>query len=332
MAGTVPASVRAVASTAGRGPRLAAGRCLLAGAGLLAASCAPKPVEEVHQFSVAAETVRASAQPLLDDIAAAERANRRRAIALGARLGGDGCAGTWIGGPDETRGFASRFCAEDAPYYADIGDPPVTAALRHGLDVVVDFAGALWRLTAGEAARAETAQVQRLAHEFGALAAVVSGPFGPASGAAAAGAAIGPVVEQLAPVVRTLLRERDARRARDAILANEATVNRLIGALVHGAARADRILNVQVALDVQRGPVSAPVDPSRVERVGAYRRLLANYIAMLQRARGLWQAVVDAAQAPAGSGAAPIADRLADIRADAEAFRRAYASIRTPRP
>jgi hypothetical protein len=328
--------------------------CFLAFMSPAIAACAPTQVEELRQFSATAETVRTSVQPLLDDIAVTERSNRHRTIGLKARqtasarqagkeVPNDQCVGTWIGGTSQ--GFASDFCIEDAAYYADIGDPPVTSALRHGLDVVVSFAATLRHLMEGGAAQEEAAQIQRLAYEFGALSSVVAGPGAAASGVVAAGqsagpvglagaamvrASIGPAVEALSPAIEGLLQARDARRARDLILQYNKNVDRLIDALIEGAMQAERILTVPIATDIARGRVSEELVPIQVERVNTFRRLLANYVVMLQRVRELWRTVFIAAQAPPELRATQVADQLIDIRADAEAFRRAYAIIRNP--
>lgn len=304
-------------------------------ASLAAGACAPRPTEELRRFSSAAETGRASVQPLLDDLAAAERGNRREELILSAMVEAPGirdrCAGPWVGGPSRDRGYPAAFCLSDAPYYATAGDPPVAAALRRGLDVVVAFAAALRRLVEGDAAEAETAQLARAAGELEALA-TAAGPAAPA-GAAAVAAAIGPATKGLlVVVVRPLLHERDARRARDLILAEQAAVDALIAALAAAAEKAEPILTARASFAAVRAAGDPAAQAARAARVNAQRAMLGDYVVMLERTRMLWRAVVDSAEAPQGLRAAALADGAADFRAHAEAFRRGYAALRNAAP
>src|ERR1700690_1847726 len=132
--------------------------------GLLLAACAtPAPVGEVRLVAKAFDNLNTASQPLLDELAIAER-NQGRSAALAraeARTNTPPASSPLpgserspnvlvLGGkmndiPDVQNGF----CPEDSYYYSELADPPGTRAFRQALAAVGDYTQLLVILAEG---------------------------------------------------------------------------------------------------------------------------------------------------------------------------------------
>jgi len=147
----------------------ALGRRAMLPISLALASCASaQPVDQVRYFSQAFGTVNTVGQPLLDDLAIAERRQGREVAtrrANGKSLAPGGCPADevpWQKVTGDASGFINGFCLPDAPYFADLGDPPATQQLRGGLSVIERYAEVQSILTEGRNVDAAIGQVDAL--------------------------------------------------------------------------------------------------------------------------------------------------------------------------
>jgi len=113
--------------------------------------------------------------------------------------GRENCNYAWVK-IDNTSGFINGLCADDAPYYSKIGDPPQTEIFRKALALIGDLANALLALADGTSAAAATAQVQQVVQN-------ISNFAGTLSAATGVGAAIGPAVTGLASALSPLIKD-----------------------------------------------------------------------------------------------------------------------------
>ena len=105
----------------------------------------------------------AAGQPLLDDLAVGERWQRQQIAVDSAKQvaiskpadpsrTGD-CAKLRWKAIDRSTGFINGLCADDAPYYSKIGDPPETEIFRKALALIGDLANASLALADGTTAQ-----------------------------------------------------------------------------------------------------------------------------------------------------------------------------------
>ena len=307
-------------------------RCVVMGGALILAGCATQaPVDQIKYFSQAFTAVNTVGQPLLDDLAIAER-NHGRQIAERRAKGEKGpndkapeeCRQdklAWRTAPDGKSGVIDGFCIVDAGYYADIGDPPSTAALRAGLDLIERYADTLSSLAEGRNVEQALSQVDALGKE-------VDGLLGLAGGVPAI--ALAPVLGVLKPFLDKAARQANAAEARRLILEGAPQVTRLIAALRQAAPplfnNIIRPSTERITRPVQGGSIT--IDIARIE---AYRASVSQYVVLLNRLEKAWENTVDAAKSPLATQGrlAALVSASAELRKDADTVRRGLAKLRT---
>lgn len=300
------------------------GRIVVAAAVVLA-GCAttPAPVEQIKYFTQAFVAVDAVGQPLLDDLALAERAvgrraAQRRAAAPPPAEGGASCSSRdapWVVSPFDARlGFIDGFCLEDVGTFADLGDPRATAELRGGLRVIGRYAEVLSALAEGRNVDQALGEVDALQQEVSGLLALTG-----------ASVALAPALTALRPLLENAARQANAAEARRLILEGAPIVSDLIAALRNAVPAMFKVLvaGPRRALDVEATARTA------VEQVEARRLLVSRYAVLLDRLQDAWDMTVAAARHPDGSRLADLVARTAQLRADAEAVRRSMAVLRS---
>jgi hypothetical protein len=269
-------------------------RCAVTLSVALLSGCAAG-IPEFEQYRVAfAEQYDVGARAL-DRTAAAERAVAER---MRARE-------TGIAAFDPSR----------ARYYLDIGDPPLTGAIRDSLDAVRAYNDTLSALASGEAAavaaaraRATGVAVARAAGATAAVAAPASAAFVPAAEAALA--ALLPIAERLAAwedvtAFRALLLEAyPDMRALMVALRDDATPEMF-----------EMIKRSYVAPGSLGGVDGVPRD--RLADLEADRRLLAAWVVLLDETVLAMDAAIAAVEG--GGGAAALSAAAAEVQALAAA-------------
>ena len=283
-------------------------------------------------FAEAFTAANAAGQPLIDDLAAAERDIGQRAAvsrAKGAELPPAalvGCPASEVSWQElgHGRGFMRGFCLADAPYFATVGEPPVATTYRAALDVVQRYSGVLLLLTSGGNIAPAEAQLGQLTGNVGALLAFVPAtqPY-----LAAAGAAL----TQLQPLLEAAARSHNNAEVRRLLIEGAPQLNELLAALRQGAVEmfnslADASARAALAPAALDRPELAAADLARIE---TYRVGVANFIVLLGGVQSAFRDAVKAAAAPPGQvSVAALAETSVRLRVDAEAVRRTWSALR----
>lgn len=295
--------------------------------GLAVAGCAGAPVQETKQFSQAFTAVNAVGQPLLDDLAVAERAQgqhlavvQAKAVARGvpsATENPTACAAPWS--PFGQSGFIRGFCLADAGYFSGLSDPPKTLVLRRALLVIQQYADLLTSLADGTSAAAVTAQIQTLAQNASSLAALVPG-------AGTAAAALVPTVTALQPILAQAAQAASAAEERRLIRAGEPYVSKLIDSLRQAAPAMFKTLIEASATDLTAENAATTADLNRIE---AYRTVVSDYVVLLGQLQAAWDKLVAASERGSSSAdLATIVQISTQITANADAVRRSMVVLR----
>lgn len=300
--------------------------CLVLCAGLLG-GCAstPAPLDQIRYFQQAFQAVDTVGQPLLDDLAIAERAQGQDVAVLRARQRAEG-KGTaclpddavWMLAGDGKSGFIHGFCLGDAGYFSDLGDPPATERLRGGLRIVERYADVLAALAEGRNVNQALAQVDALAQDVAGLLALAGG---------AGAAALAPALGALRPLLEGAGRQAQADEARRLILDGAPRVTELIAALQAAAPEMFRTLIEAPAARAVRPAMAAGL-PAELALIDSRRVAVAHYVVLLGKLQAAWMATVAAAGQPGGGRLAALVARTAALRADAEAVRKGLAALR----
>jgi hypothetical protein len=296
------------------------------------AGCASPPLQETKIFQQSFTAVDGAGEPLLDDLAIAERLQRQRIAVKSAKdvaagkpppSGRENCKFDWRT-VDPTSGFIAGLCAQDAPYYSKIGDPPQTAIFRKSLGSLKELTDALLSLADGTSAAAASAQVQQLAQNAGGFAAELTGVAG--GPAAAIGPAVNGVATALAPLINLAANAASVEQERRVILDAQTQVASLIKALHDAAPSMFNPLIDQLVVQIELEDHPQPADAARIE---AYRVLVSDYMRLLDRLGDAWNQLVVAARKPSNpvslSAAAAASGQIA---ADAVTIRRSLAALR----
>lgn len=300
----------------------------LALSALLLGGCAttPAPVEQIKFFSQAFATVNTVGQPLLDELALAERAQGKRVAEGRAKDAassppiGRGCEKTdaaWIIAGDPSLGFIGGFCIEDAGYYAPVGDPPATGSLRGGLRVIERYAEVLTALAEGRNIDQAIGEVNALGQELGGLLAM-----------GGLQVTLKPALQALQPVLADVARNANAQEARRLIVEGAPKVSTLIQALREAAPDA---FNTLVS-ELRRASRVSATAAATLKEIEARRVAVSQYVVLLGRLQQAWDATVAAAQNPGGSRLTDLVAKTAQLRSEADAVRRSLAALRVNPP
>lgn len=289
----------------------------------LCAGCSVAPVEETRSFSKAFAAVDGASQPLLDDLASAERRQGRENAEKKAKSDAGVCGGIKWAKVDATSGFIEGFCVEDAPYFSELGDPPATQAFRHGVRLIGDYSEVLLFLAEGRNLDETSAQVQALGQNIAALASVASGP-GAAAGLTA-------VLGALDPIIRDAAQRRNIDEMKRLVLSGAPLLKKLIESL---RAAAPEVFNTLIFQSVKGVTSPEALDNKTVakgylDRIAAYRIAVSNYVMLLKELEVSFDQLVAAFQQPRSAvSLATIAERSGRLSANAEAWRKVYSTLR----
>ena len=284
-------------------------------------------------FAEAFKTANAAGQPLIDDLAAAERDAGQRAAVLrakgktvpdGATVG---CPATEIAWQESGRntGFIRGFCVADAPYFATVSEPPAAKTMRDGLDVVQRYSGVLLLLTSGGNIASAEAQLTQLSGNVSALLAFVPAtqPYLVATGAALA---------ELKPLLDNAAQRNNNDEVRRLLISGAPQVKKLLGALRSGAAEMFNSL-AETSARAALSPAaldSAELTRANIARIESYRIGVANFVVLLDELQNALADAVAAAEAPAGQlSVASLTDTSVRLRIEADAVRRAWSALRS---
>lgn len=297
-------------------------------AAALLAGCETAPVAEIRQFNAAFVAVDQVGQPLLDDLAQAERARGRgiaeRRAQGKTQRGTDFCppaSAPWQEVPN-SGGFIAGYCLADAPFFAAIGDPPTTKVFRGALSIVGNYAGVLVALAENRNVEGGISEINQALGDAGAILKIV--------GFAGGLSPIGAVVGQLEPILRKLAEAGNVATIKQLIREGNPKVEALILALRDAApALFNTIIERSAAALTSEAAESPAVAQPLLAQIATYRRVVSDYVVLLDQLFTAWRATVAAADAP-GSRAAvsELTRRSAEIRSHADSVRRALSALR----
>lgn len=278
------------------------------------------PVEQVRAFANASDAFNAASQPLLDELALAERARAWR-IVKSPKDGAKDVLAVPLGG-GTTRQLLLDLPADQVLALATVGDPPATAALRKGVGTIKHYAAVLVLLAENQNADAARA-------ELGILAANVTGVAALIPGAQAGSALVTPLLSALQPLIDGAIAEKNAEEFRKLVVNASPKIKELNARLRDSAEPTFRAIASEERAVIVSGKGN---NAEAVERIDAYRVVLANWLVLL----GLVdQATDQLAMAVANPNSAVTLGSLAElstrITTYAEGTRRALAVFRAAR-
>lgn len=307
---------------------------------LALSGCAtPPPVAEVRMVAKAFDNLNAASQPLLDDLALAERAQGKSAAEARARQrSGDKpasgnatmdhllqrCPGIlMLGGEGNEPGVQSSFCIDDSYYYSELADPPGTRAFRQALAAVGDYTQLLLVLAEGRNIDEAKGQLQVLAGNVGMAL--------EAAGGGGAGMALGEALNALDPLIALAAKDATAEDLRRVVSQESPKVMELVTALRSAASELFRtVTEAPLARFNTEGLTNLEVARVEAQRIESYRAGVSSYVVLLDQYSlllGDLVMVYDKPRAPAT--VASLAERSAQLSAQADAWRRALAAMRT---
>ena len=290
---------------------------------LVCTGCSVAPIEETRSFAKGFAAVDGASQPLLDDLALAERRQGRENAEKKAKSDAGVCGGIRWARVDATSGYIEGFCVEDAPYFSELGDPPATQAFRHGVRLIGDYSEVLLVLAEGRNLDEASAQVQALGQNIAALISVASGP--------GAAAGLTSVLGALDPIIRDAAQRRNLEEMKRLVLSGAPLLKKLIESL---RAAAPEVFNTLIFQSVKG--VTSPealdnktVAKGHLDRIAAYRTAVSNYVMLLKELELSFDQLVMAFQLPRNAvSLATIAERSGRLSANAEAWRKVYSTLR----
>ena len=309
---------------------------------LLAACASAPPLTEVRLVAKAFEDLDAASAPLLDDLAVAERAQGRSNAQERARnhSGGSPAAApaaattstaaataaavtdrcphvlevTGAGGASVQRGY----CLDDSYYYSELADPPATAAFRRSLAAVGDYTEVLVILAEGRNIEAAQAQLQSLAGNVGSTLEL--------AGATGIGTALSGFSAALQPVVALAAKRANARELARNVKDVAPQALAVIEQLRNTAPTLFNTLTDQSLRGFQR--VSEDAAKVRAGRIETYRGAIANYVVLLDQYRQLLTQLVASYDENGRPTLAGLAERSAQLSAQADTWRRTFTALR----
>lgn len=286
---------------------------------LILAGCATTaPVTQVRAFASASDAFNAASQPLLDEVAVAER---ERAWMLIKNPPSDAKNVLDVPGlpSGETRRLLLDLPMDQVLALSTIGDPPATAAFRKGVDALKRYAAVLVLLAEGQNIEAARAELGMLATNLAGVAALFPG-------AAAAPALVGPALSALQPLIDGAARAQNATELRRLVIEAAPKVKSLNAALRNGAEPLfHTIASGQREVIIEGGDPAAAV-----ESIDAYRVAFANWLILLELVDQANDQLVSTVANPSNAATlASLAELSARITTYADGARRALAVVRT---
>lgn len=263
---------------------------------LLVASCSAG-IAEFRYFDEAYSIQATEADKVLDRLATAERTVKRRQFAQAAGI--------------------RDFDPNEAGYYLDIGDPPLTHAIRDSIRAVGLYNQALSGLANGEAAAALALRIGEAATSLASAGQSIGALSG--SGVVIAPAA-GAAIRKLLPVFQQAAAAANRAEFRRQLIAAYPDVRALVAAVRAGT---PEMFDVMRRSYVQRGVLGGTdgIPDDALAKLQRDREMLAGWVILLDRTL----VAMDAARAAAESGSSPdvatLVSASSGVRTMSEAIR-----------
>lgn len=228
-----------------------------------------------------------------------------------------------MGGEDNLPGVQNGLCIEDSYYYSELSDPPGTRAFRQALAAVGDYTQLLLVLAEGRNIEEAKGHLQALAGNAGISL--------EAAGTGGAGMALGAALKALDPLINLAAKDANAEELRRVAREESPKVKAVIGEL-RSAARElfNTVTEAPLARFNTEGLSNPEVAKAEVLRIEGYRAMISGYVVLLDRYSLLLGDLVMVYDQPRRAATlASLAERSAQLSAQADAWRRALALLRT---
>ncbi|WP_271893330.1 hypothetical protein [Candidatus Phyllobacterium onerii] len=275
---------------------------------LLMGGCSTRGVAEFELYRSTTLQASAASTAILDQLALQERA---------------------LFFQDSRKRDALQFDPDLARYYTDAVDPPATRAFRNAFQTVVIYNDLLYGLSSGQTADTLVAKVQAMNSSLSKAAvdtAALTGPGHPAE-AAAMGAALNAAFSQVKPFLLVALKARSRERFRYYVVAYYPAVRAILVALRSSTKDMFLVLNAPTLNRIRASPTAGTPDDR--QRVVAYRKLLADWIILIDASIDALASAKRAAEAPASAldAVEGIAAASSELGAASQAARRDLAEL-----
>lgn len=306
---------------------------------LALAGCASTgPLAEVGLVAQAFDNLSAASQPLLDELALAERAQGQRVALARARSNEQRASGTTAAArsrcPEivllalpESLGISpvqNGFCLEDSPYWSELGDPPATRAFRRALAAVGDYTTLLMVLAENRNVDEALGQLRVMGGNLGMALSTV--------GEGGVDAALATALEAFRPLLETAAQRANAQELQRLVRQESAKVQALLTALRGAARPMFNTLSSQTRQQMVDLASDSGTLRSGAARIEGYRQSVANFVILLEQYASLLDELLLFYETPGKPTLAALAQRSAHLSAQAEAWRRALAALHASLP
>lgn len=278
---------------------------------LLTLGCAANvPRQELQQATSAYEAVAASSEPLLVELAAAERRNYLDGLEPAEVL------------RQEDVVVPRDFHPARAAYFSMIGEPALTAAVRRGLGVTGDYFRTLSFLAEGGDLETAKTQLRVLSRSVAALAtAATSGAAAPMGAAALA----------LEPLVDRWARAESAAELRRLVAEGAPKLDELLARMQDASTAMYRTLRTAPQNAAEGALLENPgARRAALLQIAEYNVMVSNFVQLLGGLRDATRSLAAAALAPdSGVTLASLAAASQSLLIDAQVASRAIAVVRT---
>jgi hypothetical protein len=282
----------------------------------LASGCAFRAgVEEFRIYVNAFDEVATAADPILTQLKLAERKFFVRRIQQGESVRGRTAMAR------RNTGVVESFQVEHAVFYSESVDPPYTLAVRHSLNTVQSYNRLLLLYADGQALSSLNSELDRLHREAGLAARAFDNNLVTDIGASISGAV--PALAAIRDVAKHLLTFGSRQAFRDELIARHEDVQMVLDALIRSSVPSFHLLSRENIRKLRAANVSAADQSEQRTKIEAKRKMLAEWVVVLQKSKLALARAVQAASTGGDliaqvAGAAEIA---ADIRRSAERIR-----------
>lgn len=302
--------------------------------GAMLAGCASTTgLREFRVYQSAFDKADAASAQILDELAVAEREAAQRLIAAGKDpVKVDPPTSRPSAQMLRSQGFDQSFYIVDSVYETDIGDPPGTAAIRRSLRAVADFNTIVLAYGEGRGLDELKASANLVATQATAAASAVA----LAAGTTLAIPALAPALGLVNEGMDVALQAASRAAFRDAVVARQPAVDQILVGVRDTAPEVFSLLTRNIATDAKNAWEDRRTADlqAAVAKLDGYRKLISNWVIMLEQTRQALALAVAAIEGPPDQVAAlaDVAQGAAELRDRSTRINRLLVELRRGTP
>jgi hypothetical protein len=214
-----------------------------------------------------------------------------------------------------------KFCPDDSYYYSELADPPGTRAFRQSLAAVGDYTQLLVILAEGRNLDEAKGQLVMLTGNIGLALS--------AAGASGAGPTLNLLLQAFNPLLDLAAQGSNVKELKRLVVQESPKVEKLVGELRNQAGEFFTTLTEAPMARFNLALDRPDVEAAEAARIEAYRIAVSNYVVLLDQYGSLLGDLAKVYGQPEGAiTLASLAERSAQLSAQADAWRRSLASLR----